>query len=120
VYDPKRDDGVGGGDSMSSGYQKQMLLLMVQGLVSDAPLRQRLRDVAYYLGPRIAGKFDDPQPIKGKLEGIYRRLSHGEAGPGDDGNIDATTKRLTDEEAKSIASDIVSLFFEACGGDGRT
>lgn len=88
---------------------------MVQGLVSDAPLRQRLRDVAYYLGPRIAGKFDDPQPIKGKLEGLYRRLSHGEAGPGDDGKIG-----LTDEEAKSIANDIVSLFFEACGGDGGT
>jgi hypothetical protein len=42
---------------------------------------------------------------------IYERLSHVEAGPGNDGNIDATTKRLTDEEARSIADDIVGLTF---------
>jgi hypothetical protein len=44
------------------------------------------------------------------LEEIYRRLSHV------DGNIEATVKRLSPEEARSIAHDIVVLFLEVCGG----
>jgi hypothetical protein len=38
-------------------------------------------------------------------------LSYIEAGPGDDGNIDGMVKRLTDQEARSIADEIVSLVF---------
>ena len=94
-------------------YQQQVLLLrMVQALVTEAPLRERLRDAAIYVAPRMSEKFKDDS----KLREIYHRLSHVEAGPDDDGTIDATIKRLTDEEANKLASDIVSLFFEACGG----
>jgi hypothetical protein len=44
---------------------------------------------------------------------IYERLSKVNAGPDDDGNIDATVKRLSDDEGKSIAHDIARLAFDA-------
>ena len=69
-----------------------------------------------YMGLRIFGLFEDSdEPVlRGKMLEIYERLSKViNAGPDDDGNIVATAKRLSDDEAKSIAHDIVPLAFDA-------
>src|SRR5690349_13318293 len=87
----------------------QVLYQMVEGLVGPAPLRERLAGVAGYLVPSISGKFEDDPVLKGKLLGIKERLTKG---PGDDGDIDATCKRLSDEDARSVAEDIVGIAFE--------
>ena len=84
---------------------------VVDGLVTDAPLRVRLADVAIYLIHRISDKFDDDPILNGKLHEIARRLTKVKAGPGDKGDIDATCKRLSDEEAEAIARDIVGVAF---------
>jgi hypothetical protein len=66
--------------------------------------------------PGISNTFQDPPVIKAKLQQILHRLSCVDAGPGDDGNIDPTTKRLSDQVARQIAQDIVRLYVEVCGG----
>jgi hypothetical protein len=91
----------------------QVLHDMLNGLVGDQPLRKRLADAAGYLIPRVYNKFEDDPVLKGKLLAIAERLTKAKAGPGDDGNIDATCKRLTDQEARSIAEAIVGIAFDA-------
>jgi hypothetical protein len=84
---------------------------LLRGLTGEGLLRDRLAGVASYMAPRVLGRFDDEPILKEQMLDIYNRLSYVEAGPGDDGKIDATVKRLTDQEARSIADDIVSLVF---------
>lgn len=92
------------------GYLRdQVLWGAIDTLASDAPLRTRLASIAIFIGPRICGEFDDEPVLLSKMRAIYARLV--EAGPGDDGKIDATTKSLSDEQARTIASEIVSLVF---------
>jgi hypothetical protein len=110
---------------------------LLRGLTGEGLLRDRLAGVASYMAPRVLGRFDDEPILKEQMLDIYNRLSYVEAGPGDDGKINATVKRLTaappslegpvgaaapllgsavplrrpDQEARSIADDIVSLVF---------
>jgi hypothetical protein len=86
-------------------------LARLSGRVADRPLRHRLASVANYMAPRVFNKFEDDLVLKEQMLDIFNWLSYVQAGPDDDGNIDATVKRLTDEEACSIANDIVSLVF---------
>jgi hypothetical protein len=97
---------------MSDYLRGQVLHEMLNELVGPEPLRDRLTNVAGYLVPRIYGQFEDDPVLKGKMLGIAERLTKVKAGPGDDGNIDATCKRFSDEEASSIAKDIVAIAFE--------
>jgi hypothetical protein len=96
-----------------SYLRNQVLYNMIIALVADVPLRERLAGIATYMGQRILGSFEDSdEPVlKRKMAEIYERLTKVKAGPDDDGDIDATVKRLSDEEAKSIAHDIVGLAF---------
>jgi hypothetical protein len=96
---------------MGNYLRNEVLYLMLRGLAGEGSLRDRLAGVASYIYPRLMGKFEDDFILKEQMLDIYNRLSYIEAGPGDDGNIDATVKRLTDQEARSIADDIVSLVF---------
>jgi hypothetical protein len=96
---------------MSNYLRDEVLYLMLQELTSERSLRDRLAGVASYMAPRVLGRFDDEPILKEQMLDIYNRLSYVEAGPGDDGKIDATVKRLTDQEARRIADDIVSLVF---------
>ena len=96
---------------MSNYLRDEVLYLMLRRLTGEGSLRDRLAGVANYMAPRVLGKFDDDPILKEQMLDIYNRLSYVEAGPGDDGKIDATVKRLTDQEACSIADDIVSLVF---------
>ena len=95
-----------------SYLRDEVLYLVVDGLVGDAPLRTRLAAVGGYLIPRIHNKFEDDFVLKGKLLEIAERLTKIRAGRDDDGDLDATCKRLSDDEAKSIAHDIVAIAFE--------
>jgi hypothetical protein len=84
---------------------------MLYALVGDEPLR-RLGGVAGCLIPRIYNEFEDDPVLKGKLLEIAERLTSVETGPGDYDNIDATVNWLSDQEAKEIAHNIVSVAFE--------
>lgn len=98
-------------------YPQEKFYQAMLCLVSDGPLRQRLAGAAMYL--RRLGwpeDFHGDEEAKRRWEQIIHDLTHVEAGPGDDGNIDATTKRLTDDEAKRIAGEILSVYHDLCGG----
>jgi hypothetical protein len=94
-----------------SYLRDRVLFSAVDSLATDAPLRKRLANIGAYIGPRIICEYENEPILLKALRAIYGRLSHVEAGPGDEDNIDATTKRLSDEEARWIAHDIVSLAF---------
>jgi hypothetical protein len=89
----------------------QVLYAMVDGLAVEGPLRQRLAAIAKYMAPRVESSREEEPVLKAQMLEILQRLSHVKAAPSDDGDIDATVKRLTDEDARSIAHDIVELVF---------
>jgi hypothetical protein len=47
---------------------------------------------------------------------IYDDLTWVEAGPGDEGNIDATIKRMIDGDARNVADAILALFHDLSAG----
>jgi hypothetical protein len=75
-------------------------------------LRARLAGVAYYLKFAHIQHFEDAPALKGKLREILERLTKVKSGFGDASNIEATFKRLSDEEAKEISQDIVGVAFD--------
>jgi cytochrome c553 len=85
-------------------YLREALFFLVQ----DAPIKFRLALVANYLNQRVHDHLDD-EP---ELAEIVKRLRKIKAGSGDDGDIDATVKRLSDDDAREIAQDIVRVAFE--------
>jgi hypothetical protein len=94
-------------------YDSELLYVATRGLTKEGPLRQRLASVAEYLAPRVC--YFRPVPgertdVEMKLQKIYARLSHVEAGPEDDGSIEATVKRLSDQEVSEIADEVFDLF----------
>jgi hypothetical protein len=91
-------------------YAEEKLYDAVHCLVTGpGPLRERLAAAAIHLIRLTAKNFPDRATAK-VFEGIREDLTIIEAGPGDDGTIDATTKRLTDYDADRIASRIFELY----------
>jgi hypothetical protein len=91
-------------------YAEEKLYEAVHCLVTGpGPLRERLAAAAIYLIRLTAKNFPDRATAK-VFEGIREDLTIFEAGPGDDGAIDATTKRLTDYDADRIANRIFELY----------
>ena len=90
-------------------YEQEVIYQMVLGLAGDGLLRKRLAGIAIYLGPRLTANLSSDPIIKGKLERIYRRLSH-------NGDIDATVTNLSDVEAKAITRDIIDVLIDVSGG----
>src|ERR1700686_164785 len=96
---------------MGNYLRNEVLYLMLRGLAGEGSLRDRLAGVASYMAPRVLGRFEDDAILKEQMLDIYNYLSYVKAGPGDEGDIEATVKRLTDQEARRVADDIVSLVF---------
>ena len=88
---------------MGNYLRNEVLYLMLRGLAGEGS--------ASYMAPRVLGRFEDDAILKEQMLDIYNYLSYVKAGRGDDGDIDATVKRLTDQEARRVADDIVSLVF---------
>ena len=97
-------------------YVQEKLYEATSCLVTEGPLRKRLADAATILFRLEADDFPDGDNAKA-FERIYHDLTHVEAVPGDEGNTDATTKRLSDEDARRIAIGILGLYHRSMRGD---
>jgi hypothetical protein len=75
--------------------------------VSAEPLQRRLANVAIALTPLQLDDFDNPDSREA-FRVIMEKLTAVEP-EGDEGSIEATTRRLSDVEAEAIAAQVVEL-----------
>ena len=96
-------------------YAQEKFYQALTCLISEGPLRKRLAYAAQYLIRLTPQHFANSDHLKA-WERIRDKLTWVDAGRRDDGNIDATTKRMIDEDAKRIAMKILDLYQELSGG----
>jgi hypothetical protein len=95
---------------MKYHYAEEKLYQAVHCLVTGiGMLNQRLAGAAHYLTRLNPEHFPDLVTSR-KLQGIVEDLTVYEPGLGDEGKIDATTKRLSDYDMDRIANRILELY----------
>jgi hypothetical protein len=94
----------------SESYAHEKLMMAVRALATGVgPLQGRLADAALLL---IRLQPDDfPKDLRRIFEGVLDDLSFADA-QGDEGQIAATMKITSDEDARAIAGRIFNLFVE--------
>jgi hypothetical protein len=96
-------------------YAQEKLYEATLCLISDGPLRKRLAAAALYIIRLMPVHFANSEHLKA-WQRIYDDIAWVEAGPGDDGNIDATIKRMIDDDVRSVADAIFALYHNVSGG----
>ena len=95
---------------MKYHYAEEKLYQAVHCLVTGiGMLNQRLAGAAHYLTRLNPEHFPDLATSR-KLQGIVEDLTVYEPGLGDEGKIDATTKRLSDYDLDRIANRTLELY----------
>jgi hypothetical protein len=95
----------------SEDYAYEKLMLAVHALATGvSPLQERLVDAALLLIRLQPHDFPD-KDLRRIFEGVIDDLSFDQA-QGDEGQIAATMKNTSDEDARAIAGRIFSLFVE--------
>jgi hypothetical protein len=82
--------------------------LALQSLVGAAPMRRRLVNAALTLSPLQTKDFPDHDAAN-TFDRMIHDLTQAEA-IGDEGNIEATVRLLSDDEAERIAREILGLY----------
>jgi hypothetical protein len=96
-------------------YAREKLWQAIHVLVtSESSLQERLASAAIYL-IRLQAKDDFPEEYQAAFEFIVDSLTH-EPAVGDEGKIQATTRKMTDIEARQVAERILSLYTQLKGG----
>ena len=103
---PRADSGVHGLCPM--GNTSERLHFALRSLVGAAPMRRRLVNAALTLSPLRTKDFPD-HGAADTFGRIMHDLTHVEA-IGGEGNIEATVKLLSDDEAERIAREILGLY----------
>ena len=101
---------------MAENYAQEKFYEAMLSLIGEGALRRRLYGAALYLQRLQDKDFQRSPELKQKWQEIMRDLRHVEAGPGDDGDYNATLNRMTDEDASRVAENILSTFFGLTGG----
>jgi hypothetical protein len=96
-------------------YAQEKLYEAVLCLISEGPLRKRLAAAAIYIIRLMPGHFSNSKHLKA-WEQVRDDLTWVVAETGDDGKIDATIKRMIDEDARKAAEAILSLYHNVSGG----
>ncbi len=96
-------------------YAQEKLYQAMQCLTSEGPLRDRLAFAAIYIDRLLPEDLADT-PYLSAWQQIREDLTWVEAGPGDLGNIDATIKRMIDEDVGKVAEAILSLYHNLARG----
>jgi len=100
---------------MSSKNVKQVMWVAIRTLLlNDGRLQDRLASAAVPL-TSLPSANNLPKQVQGALDSIVRDLTN-ELTTGDEGTIAATTRKMSDEDAKRIAEEILRLYTELLGG----
>ena len=85
-------------------------------VMSGGRLQERLASAAISLtGVYLPSKSDLPKKYGEEIKSIIRDLTK-EPAKGDEGTIQATTRKLNDQEAEQVAKRILSLYLQLKGG----
>lgn len=94
-------------------YRYEKLWLAVLALVGTGSIKERLRNAL--IGNLLALEPDDfpEQHLKQKFNEIFRGLTSVPA-TANEGSVEATISKITDDEAKEYAQQIFYLYDEVC------
>jgi hypothetical protein len=100
---------------MSIGYMWEVLYRGTRSLASGTGrIQERLEDTFIYMAGRLTGpNMDLPADLEVRAQEIIRRGTCMPA-KGDEGTIAATCRSMSDQEAVSLAEEIVSLYDAVC------
>ena len=89
------------------GYERQKTWQAVDSLISDRPIRDRLRAASVHLKYcKVYFRGEKANELSEELDSILLRLSYDRE----------TIDKLTDREANKISEEILSLMMTAFGG----
>jgi len=92
---------------MAEDYEREKLANAVGALATAAPIQRRLQNAYLAMHTMNTHGFVDPER-QAEYDEIHALLTADKTSRGD-GYVEATTSRLSDEEAEAIAQKIVNL-----------
>ena len=99
---------------MSLSYPWEVFFTATHGLASGTGrIQERLENTGSYLVGRVRPPLSMPDEIQQKADSIMDRITCIPA-KGDEGTLAATCRQLSDDDARKIAQDVVSVFDEIC------
>lgn len=100
---------------MTYGYTREKLFQAVDVLVGDGTVQERLASAATYLIRLHEPENDFPPELQEEFKAIKHALTKEQA-IGNEGNIQATVDKLSNEEGRKLASRILELYIGLRGG----
>jgi hypothetical protein len=102
--------------SNRDSYAQEKLYVAMLCLIADRPLRKRLADAAVSSLIRLMpAHFSNDEHLKAWQQ-IMDDLTWAPPDSSDDGSIEATIRRMLDEDARKVAEAILSLYHKLSGG----
>jgi hypothetical protein len=104
------------GNNDRDGYAQEKLYVAMLCLISEGPLRKRLADATVSALMRLRPEhFSNDEHLKAWQQ-IMEDLTWAPKDSSDDGKIEATIRRMLDEDARKVAEAILSLYHKVLGG----
>jgi hypothetical protein len=100
---------------MAYDYAREKLWQAVDGLVGDGSIQDRLASAAMILTRLHRPDEDIPKELREEFKAVMHALTK-ETAQGNEGNIVATTRKLSSEEGAKLAHRIFSLYVQLRGG----
>lgn len=100
---------------MGLAYGREKFYQAIDALAaSAAPIQKRLVLAATFL-IRLKPEEDLPETLHEEFHAVWHELTREQA-VGNEGNLEATTRKLTDEDASKLAERIFGMYVELRGG----
>lgn len=100
---------------MGLDYAREKFYIAIDTLAtSPSPIQERLFYAAMSL-IRLRPEDDLPKELRKEFQAIIHELSK-EPAIADEGTLAATTRKLSDDDAKKLAERILSIYIELRGG----
>ena len=101
---------------MAYDYAREKFWQAVDTLAtSDRSIQERLAGAALYLSRLHRPDEDLPEDLREEFKALWHELTK-EPAVEDEGTINATTRKLTAEQGKALASQVFSIYTRLHGG----
>lgn len=100
---------------MAYDYAREKFWQAVDTLVGSGNIQERLANAAMILIRLQPADKDLPEELREEFGQLYHELTK-ETATGNEGNIVATTRKLTDEQGSKLAKRIFSIYPKLHGG----
>jgi hypothetical protein len=104
------------GNNNRDDYAQEKLFVAMLSLISEGPLRKRLADAAESSLTRLRPvHFSNDEHLKAWQQ-IMDDLTWAPKDSSEGGRVEATIRRMLDEDAQKVAKEILSLYHKLLGG----